>query len=605
MRLSEDQVVDGRYRLIARIGSGGMADVWSADDTELGRRVALKVLHENFARDREFVDRFRREAEAAAGLQHPNVVGVFDRGEVEDSYYIAMELIEGSSLRDLITRGLEVGESVEVARQMLAAASFAHSRGIVHRDLKPLNVLIDREGRIRVTDFGIARAGESEITQTGSVLGTAQYLSPEQAQGKDVTAAADVYAVGVILFEMLTGRVPFIADNAVAIAMKQVSEPPPAPSSINPEVSPALDAVVLKALAKDPADRFASAREMSAALDEAEANPAVGPKTEQYAVLAGPPDEEDEESRRGWKWAAALVALVLIGIGLFLLLGGGGDDGVEVPDVTGESEAAAQIELRDAGFEVASEERPSTVELGTVIETDPGAGESAEAGSTVTIFVSAGPAPTEVPPVKGLSENKARRKLERSGFENVDVVQQSSERVDAGTVIGTDPPAGNEVDPGQTIRLLVSKGSHSVTVPSVVGMNRNDAAATLSNAGFEVNQEPEDSDEPEDQVIRQSPAGDSTAAKGATITIVYSTGQGSIVIDDYVGQKESYAVRKLENQGLQVTTRRQQVDDESEDGIVLSQSPPSGTRMSPGDRVALVVGEFEAPEEPTPPEETP
>jgi eukaryotic-like serine/threonine-protein kinase len=267
--LAPEEIVDGRYRVVRRIGSGGMADVWLAADTELDRQVALKVLHENFARDREFVERFRREASSAAGLQHPNVVGVFDRGRYGDTYYIAMEFVDGSSLRDLVAHGMEPHEAVEVTRQVLDGAEFAHERGIVHRDLKPANVLIDRSGRTRVTDFGIARAGESEITQTGSVMGTAQYLSPEQAQGMEVTAAADIYSIGVMLFEMLTGRVPFEGDNTVAIAMKQVSEQPVAPSTINPAVSPSLDAVVLRALAKDPANRFASAAEMRAALDAA------------------------------------------------------------------------------------------------------------------------------------------------------------------------------------------------------------------------------------------------------------------------------------------------------------------------------------------------
>lgn len=249
-------MLDGRYTLNRRLGSGGMADVWAAQDSELGREVAIKVLHENFARDPEFVERFRREAAAAAALQHPNVVAVFDRGQLPDSYYIAMEYVDGPSLKELIGRGLEISESVEVTRQVLSAAQFAHERGIIHRDLKPLNVLIDHAGRVRVTDFGIARAVDSEITQTGAVMGTAEYLSPEQAQGLEVSAATDVYSIGVMLFEMLTGRVPFAGDSAVAVAMKQVSEQPALPSSINPAVSPALDSVVMRALAKEPPRRL-------------------------------------------------------------------------------------------------------------------------------------------------------------------------------------------------------------------------------------------------------------------------------------------------------------------------------------------------------------
>ncbi|MGH2951690.1 MAG: protein kinase domain-containing protein, partial [Solirubrobacterales bacterium] len=250
MRLEEGQVVGGRYRLLGRLGAGGMADVWCADDQMLDRRVALKFLHERFAQDQQFVERFRREAQAAAGLQHPNVVGVYDRGESEGRHWIAMEYVEGAALKDLIAHGLNVGEAVEIVRQVLAAARFAHEHGIVHRDLKPQNVLVDVDGRARVTDFGIARVGVSEITQTGSVLGTAQYLSPEQAQGLEVTAASDLYSIGVLLYESLTGRVPFEADTPVAVALKQVSEQARPPSELNPQVTPALDAVVLRALAK-------------------------------------------------------------------------------------------------------------------------------------------------------------------------------------------------------------------------------------------------------------------------------------------------------------------------------------------------------------------
>ena len=221
--VSEGSVVDGRYRVLRRIGSGGMADVWLAEDTHLQRQVALKFLHGRFAQDREFVERFRREAEAAAGLQHPNIVSVYDRGEFEGTYYIAMQYVEGPTLKELIDRGLTPEQAVALIRQVLEAARFAHRNGIVHRDLKPQNVIVDGEGKAVVTDFGIARAGVSEITQTGSVMGTPHYLSPEQAQGFEVTAVSDLYSIGVMLYEALTGRVPFEADTAVAVAMKQVS----------------------------------------------------------------------------------------------------------------------------------------------------------------------------------------------------------------------------------------------------------------------------------------------------------------------------------------------------------------------------------------------
>ena len=266
-------VVDGRYRVVSKIGGGGMADVWLAEDAHLQRRIALKVLHRRFAQDREFVMRFQREAESAAGLQHPNIVAVFDRGEWEGTYYIAMQYVEGPTLKQLIDSGITVEQGVAVIRQVLQAAGYAHRQGIVHRDLKPQNVIVDPEGKAVVTDFGIARAGVSEITQTGSVMGTPHYLSPEQAQGFEVTAVSDLYSVGVMLYEALTGRVPFEGESAVAVAMKQVSQMPQRPSSIQPRVSPALDAVVMRALEKDPGQRFQSADAFIAALDQAMREP--------------------------------------------------------------------------------------------------------------------------------------------------------------------------------------------------------------------------------------------------------------------------------------------------------------------------------------------
>ena len=593
MKLEPGITIDGRYRLEHRLGSGGMADVWRARDTELGRDVALKLLHENFARDTEFVERFRREASAAAGLQHPNVVSVFDRGSYEDSYWISMELVEGSSLRELIDGGLEIEEAVEVTRQMLAAAEFAHEHGIVHRDLKPMNVLIDRDGRVRVTDFGIARAGGSEITRTGSVMGTAQYLSPEQAQGVEVTARTDIYSIGVILFEMLTGRVPFDGENAVAIAMKQVGEEPAAPSSINPKVSPALDAIVLKALAKDPAQRFSSAAEMAAALDAAEAEPGA---PVELAAIAG----REDRSRRWWIIAAVLV-LVLAGGALAWVLTR--PDMVTVPDVTGQPEAEATIELQGAGLEVGTERIESKIPEGEVIEQDPSGGSEAEKGTTVTITVSLGPGAVPVPEVAGMTVPEARRVLQRKSFE-VMVERRSSKSVPKGKVIGTDPSAGTRLESGETVTILASTGVKTATVPNVLGLDRVTATTQLRKAGFVVNANPRDSDEPADTVLEQDPVGGEEAEVGSEVTIIYSSGVGTITLGDYVGQKLSYAQRKLAAQGLSVSIVERETSDSAEDGIVLAQAPSGGTNLSPGDRVTLTVGDFLAPTDTTPTDTT-
>jgi beta-lactam-binding protein with PASTA domain len=598
MRLNPHDVIDGRYRLVERIGSGGMADVWRANDTDLGRDVAIKVLHENFSRDKEFVERFRREASSAAGLQHPNVVAVYDRGSYEDTYYIAMELVEGSSLRDLINRGLESGEAVEVTRQVLAAAGFAHSKGIVHRDLKPMNVLIDREGRIRVTDFGIARAGNSEITQTGSVMGTAQYLSPEQAQGMEVTEATDIYSIGVMLFEMLTGRVPFDGENAVAIAMKQVTQTPQTPSQINPTISPALDAVVLKSLAKDPAARYASAAEMTAALDAAELDPARSPgHTERYEALLAEQELPPPDNRRRNGTIAAIVLLLIVGaiIAYFLTR----PNQVVVPDVIGDSAAEATLELQDAGLEADQDPVQNSAPPDTVIETDPRAKEKVDEGSTVTITVSLGPGTVNIPRVAGLTVAAAKKKLKDAGFES-EVHEQPSDAVDAGKVISTDPGQGFPTKPGETVTLNVSTGVRTKAVPSVVGMDRSRAQNELEDAGFVVNEEPVDSDEPEDQVLTQDPAGNSTAKVGSTVRIEYSSGVGTISLDDFVGQKLTYAQRQLEKAGLKVTIIQQDVTDSAQDGIVQNQAPGPNTKLSPGDHVTLTVGKFTETEPPPP-----
>src|SRR5947199_2624719 len=275
-------VIDSRYKVVERLGSGGMADVFLAEDDQLGRKVALKLLHRRFSEDPGFVERFRREAQSAAGLQHPNVVSVYDRGSYDGTYYIAMEYLPGRSLKQLIRQEapLDPVRAIDITIQILRAARFAHRRGVIHRDLKPHNVIVDEADHAKVTDFGIARAGASDMTETGSIMGTAQYLSPEQAQGHAVSAVSDLYSVGVVLYEMLTGRVPFDAEAAVTIALKHVSEAPTVPTQINPRIPPELEQVVLWGLNKNPGDRPKDADELIAALEAA-----------RRAILAGSPGE--------------------------------------------------------------------------------------------------------------------------------------------------------------------------------------------------------------------------------------------------------------------------------------------------------------------------
>ncbi len=627
------EVDGGRYRLISRLGSGGMADVWLADDTTLGRKVALKFLHERFAEDKQFVERFKREAQSAAGLQHPNVVGVYDRGEWEGTHYIAMEYVAGAALKDLIERGLSAGEAVEITRQILAGAKFAHERGIVHRDLKPGNVLVDREGRARVTDFGIARAGASEITQTGSVLGTAHYLSPEQAQGLDVGPASDLYSTGVILYEALTGKIPFDGDSAVTIALKQVSEQPRPPSELNPTVSPALDAVVLKALAKDPANRFSSAEEFSKALDEAEADPttiadtaaygAVGPVAAAAglgaaagAVMGADPAEaamaQEQEAAKatqdsGWmtrKRAAVIAAIVLL-LGAVAAYALTRPEQIPVPKVTSESLTEAQTLLENEGFDVDVRQEPSCNEPDTVIEQNPGAGAKADEGSTVELVVSTG-AEVNIPQVQGLSEADATKKLQKASL-LVRSRREFSNKVKPGRAISTKPPAGAEVDCQGRVTLLVSRGLDIVELPDVVGLQREEAESELKRLGFIVDVDIRDADEPEGQVIGQDPGTGSQLKKGTTITIIVSTGAGSVIVPGVEGQSEEAARALLTGRGLSVTIQEELTTDASEDGRVIDQAPSAGTRVRMGDPVTIIVGVFEEEEEeePEPTEEPP
>jgi beta-lactam-binding protein with PASTA domain/predicted Ser/Thr protein kinase len=608
MQLAQDTVVAGRYRLLGRLGSGGMADVWCAEDSLLNRRVALKFLHARFAQDEQFVERFRREASAAAGLQHPNVVGVFDRGTVDGSHYIAMEYVEGASLKDLIERGLSVPEAVEIVRQVLAGVKYAHEHGIVHRDLKPQNVLVDSEGRARVTDFGIARAGASEITQTGSVLGTAQYLSPEQAQGLPVTAASDIYSVGVMLYESLTGRVPFDADSPVTVALKQVSERPRPPSELNPAVSRGLDGVVLRALAKDPANRFASAEEFLHALDVAEADPsgAAFGDTASYAAAAAaagtepPPPPEEPPEKRGFftPWRIALLALILLllaGAAAFFLLRGGGTSDVLVPTVLGKSKSDATTSLENAGFQVNAEGVPrANTPVGRVIEQDPTAGSRAPEGSIVKITYSIGLGKAIIPNVKGATLADAEKQLRDAGFQTTSRSEHSN-KVKKGTVIGTDPPAGTKLAREKPVTIIVSSGPNLVQVPSVVGLSQDTADTQIRDAGLRPHFQKQQSSQAKGQVIDQSPSGGSSVRRGSTVTVVVSKGLGDVTVPNVVGESKDAAISDLHASSLAARVVTQTTTDANADGIVQRQTPGAGNRLPRGEAVTIFVGKFKAP----------
>jgi beta-lactam-binding protein with PASTA domain/predicted Ser/Thr protein kinase len=613
--VGEGSIVDNRYRVVRRIGSGGMADVWLAEDAHLQRQVALKVLHSRFLQDPQFVERFQREAEHAAGLQHPNIVAVFDRGQDDGVNYIAMRYVQGPTLKELIERGLAPEQAVALVRQVLEGARFAHRNGIVHRDLKPQNVIVDEEGKAVVTDFGIARAGVSEITQTGSVMGTPQYLSPEQAQGFEVTPVSDLYSIGVILYEALSGRVPFEGESAVAVAMKQVSEMPQRPSSINPAVSPALDGVVMRALEKEPGQRFQSADAFIAALDQAMREPGAGGGTAAFAaappIVATPAEAPPEEERRrnSWLWALLVAA---IAIGLLIGLLATRDAKTEVPNVTGKQLEFAISQLERKGFGVGEEkfvERQAP--KNTVLEQDPLPGSAEEDCSFLTLFcskpkvdltVSAGPGRGEVPSTNGLSAAAAKKKLEAAGFD-VAIQRINSSSVEEGQVVFSEPRGGDSATHGSTVTVFVSRGPKLAKVPVLVGTQRRVAVQQIRGRGLTPSVSEEESSSPAGEVIRQSPSAGTQVEPDSAVAIVISSGRREKVaeVPNVIGQERRQAVEAIRSAGLTPNVEEEETEVPSQVGRVIDQFPPPGSKLAPGETATVTVGKRAAEE----PEEEP
>ncbi|HUR87380.1 MAG TPA: Stk1 family PASTA domain-containing Ser/Thr kinase [Solirubrobacteraceae bacterium] len=643
-KIPPDSVIDGRYQVIAHLGTGGMAEVYCAQDLQLGRKVALKVLHDRFAADEEFVERFRREASAAAGLQHQHVVSVYDRGVWEGTSYIAMEYVAGRTLKELVNENgtLDPQRAVDLTIQILRAARFAHRRGVIHRDFKPQNVIVDEDDRAKVTDFGIARAGASDMTQTGSIMGTAQYLSPEQAQGHAVGGRSDLYSIGIILYELLTGGVPFEADAAVTIALKQVSEQPVPPSELNPEVTPELEAVVMRALEKDPNDRFADADEFIAALEAAgsripsaaaiaaaEAAAAAATAAPAAAVVAPPPPPPPPPSmpatgifpagepyreverervavapppprrrRPRWPWlVGALLLLVLGGVATAALISA--PTTVPVPNVVGSSISVATQRLQNDGFEVAYVRDNSDKPRNTVIGQDPTGGSTADEGATVSLTISDGRALAAVPDVAGSGKRAARKTLIEAGF-LVDEVPTASDLVRKDRVIGTQPPGRSQAEQGTVVQLLVSTGPEQVAVPDVRGKSQEDARAALEQAGFKVTVKQQESDaEDPGTVLSQQPAG-GQASRGSGVTITVATEPKQITVPSVVGRSQNSATKTLSGRGFEVAVEEVTVDTPEEDGLVSEQSPEGDAKVDRGATVTITVGRFDPELNPDP-----
>ncbi|MFM8999313.1 MAG: Stk1 family PASTA domain-containing Ser/Thr kinase [Actinomycetota bacterium] len=500
----EPILLANRYRVERELGRGGMAKVYRGTDTVLGRPVAIKLLATQYAEDADFVARFRREAQAAARLNHPNLVGVYDTGTDEGVHFIVMEYVEGRTLADFLEGGGRVapGRAAEIADLVLRALQAAHAQGVIHRDIKPANIMITPAGEVKVTDFGIARlsSGTETLAATSAVLGTASYLAPEQARSEPVDGRADLYALGCVLYEMVTGRPPFTGDSAVSVASKHVLEIPEPPSALNRDVSADLEAVILRALAKDPQDRYATADEMRRDLGRAmRGEPVAAPGPEATATQVLPRGASAggrggaPAPRRKRSWAQTLVLLLTaVGAiaGLFLLtraIVGDRVSQVVVPSVLDLQLTDARDILEGATLTVA----PSIVEVvdttrepGTVIEQDPAAGATVAEGTAVVLTVVVLPESVEVPEIVGLSETDAKAALREAGFVVGDVVSEASEVVPLGQAVGTDPSAGSPLAYGATVTLRMSSGVGTVVVPDVRCQSFGTASSALRDAGL-------------------------------------------------------------------------------------------------------------------------
>jgi serine/threonine-protein kinase len=607
-----------RYEIVEEIGRGGMASVYLARDRLLDRNVAVKVLSSAFSSDSTFVARFRREAQSAASLSHPHIVAVYDWGEEDGSYFIVMEYVAGRTLREVIlTYGrLAAMEAARIAAEIADALSFAHRNGVVHRDVKPGNVLVTADGTVKVTDFGIARAEESDtLTKTGAVMGTATYFSPEQAQGLPLDGRSDVYALGVVLYEMVTGTAPFVAENAVSVAYKHVREAPNPPSHVVADVPGAIDRIVLTAMAKDPARRYPSADDLRADLLRFERGrpivggppvPVVVAATEPEPTVAAPSPPPiapmpAPPARSGRRWGA-IVAIALAMVLLLSLIGvlladsnfgegGSGKPQADVPSVVGQPFAQANATLTAQKFKVVRVDADSDQAPEQVLDQHPEAGRKVDKGSTVTLTVSS--TTITMPNVVGMTREQALSTLQKAKL-TANFIEQDSAQP-PGTVLASDPAAGGKVPkpapgaPDPTVNVTVAK-EPPVPVPDVSGQDPTQAANTLGQAGFQVQTVQQSSNSvPVNRVIGTDPGAGTPVEKGAVVRLIISSGPELITVPNTVGQTQDAAANALTGAGFNVTITFQP-GAPSDKGNVVSQSPASGQfpRLT---NVTIVVGQ--------------
>jgi serine/threonine-protein kinase len=623
------QVFSNRYRIERELARGGMAEVYLARDESLNRLVALKALFPEFAREPSFVERFRREAQAAANLNHPNIVGIYDWGQESGTYFIVMEYVEGRSLRELMRNEgpIEAGRAADITAEIASALAFAHRSGVVHRDVKPGNVLITPQGHVKVTDFGIARAGAGDgLTQTGSVMGTATYFSPEQAQGLAVDGRSDVYSLGVVLYELVCGGVPFVADSPVSVAYKHVREEPVPPSQRNSDVPAGLEQIVMSALAKDPDQRYQSADDMRADLLRfrrgrplaaapvtaivAEMPTATIANTGMSALSATPtvasprvPVDDNNHALEPRRRRHPAVFTLLTLLVLALLLGGilfatsklgPGQVTVTVPNVINKTQEVAMRELSDADLVPVVKPVNSTRPVGKVFAQDPEQGSDVKKDTKVTISVSVGVGSAPVPDVTGMTVDDATRALTDAKFQIKVDPAESSSNIAPGSVIRTIPAANGDAEVGSVVNLVPSKG---VAIPNVVNLPQPDAFAALTQAGLVPQIETEASDTvPTGNVTRTDPPfGTENIAGGSTIQMFVSTGSSKVNVPTVVGLSVSQANSTLAGANLQSTLVFRATTQQGNDGKVLEQNPVAGTQVDPQTTVVLTIGEYTPP----------
>jgi serine/threonine-protein kinase len=638
--MEEPRRLGGRYELGQVLGRGGMAEVYLAHDTRLGRTVAVKTLRADLARDPSFQARFRREAQSAASLNHPAIVAVYDTGEdYIDGVsipYIVMEYVDGSTLRELLHSGRKLlpERSMEMTIGILQGLEYAHRSGIVHRDIKPANVMLTRTGQVKVMDFGIARAmGDSgmTMTQTAAVIGTAQYLSPEQAKGEQVDARSDLYSTGCLLYELLTVRPPFVGDSPVAVAYQHVREEPQAPSVFDPEITPEMDAIVLRALVKDPNYRYQSADEMRADIEAClDGQPVAATAAMGSVGYGGYPDDQattalrsdagggattmlpptnpddggygydDRPDRRRQKKsntstillvvAAVLVLVGAILIGKWAFGGGGADNGtVAVPSFVDQTKDQAQTMATNADLKLAFTEKPcENTETGKVCSQNPTAGNEVDKGSTVTLVVSTGAPKVSVPNVIDLSLDDAKSKLEGDDYQfDVKTETRESSR-DPGTVLEQNPASGKEVEKGSTITLTVAKAVEKATVPDVSGKSCDDAKAQMKDNGLKGNCTEVDVQDPNQvgKVVSTSPGIGASVDKDSTVQINIGKSSQTQVPQNLQGLSLKDAKKAIQDAGLNVGTVGPAQDDNA---LVVGSDPQPGSTVNKGSAVNLAT----------------